>query len=94
MREEDLKAYQGLEKQRAFLLRSPRFGLVVVSTQLPNLTVTLPIQIPVSTSEYNYRYKFIPTYYQGPNTRKQQIEYCVDHSITTDPSGIIIFWRR
>jgi len=52
MKEEDLGAYQGLKKQGAFLLKSPRFGLVVVSTKLPNLTVTIPIRIPVSTSEY------------------------------------------
>jgi hypothetical protein len=50
MLEEELKPYQGLQKQGAFLLRSPRFGLVVVSTKLPNLTVTSPIRIPVTTS--------------------------------------------
>jgi len=91
MKEEELKAYQGLKKQGAFLLRSPRFGLAVVSTKLPNLTVTIPIRIPLTTSEYLNRHQFVPTYYQGPNTRRQQIEFCVDHKIKADPSDIIIF---
>jgi len=59
-------AYQGFKKQGAFLLRSPRFGLVVVSTTLPNLTVTIPIQVPVTASEYLNRHLFVPTYYEGP----------------------------
>jgi hypothetical protein len=94
MKEEKLKAYQGLKKQGAFLLRSPRFGLGVVSTKLPNLTVTLPIRIPVTTSEYLNRYNFVPTYYKGPNIKKQQIEFCVQHEIKADPSDIIIFRRK
>ena len=94
MREEELKAYQGLKKQGAFLLRSPRFGLVVVSTKLPNLTVTLPIRIPVTTSEYLNPHQFVPTYYQGPNIRKQQIEFCVKHKIKANPSEVIIFRRK
>jgi hypothetical protein len=81
MKKEELKAYQGLKKQGAFLLRSPRFGLVVVSTKLPNLTVTLPNQVPVTTSEYINQYNYVPTYYQGPNIRKRQIEFCVEHEI-------------
>jgi hypothetical protein len=94
MQEEELKAYQGLKKQGAFLLRSPRFGLVVVSTKLPNLTVTLPIRVPVTTAEYLNRHRFVPTYYQGPDFKKRQIEYCVENSIKTDPSGIIIFRKK
>jgi hypothetical protein len=94
MKEEELKAYQGLKKQGAFLLRSSRFGLGVVSTKLPNLTVTSPFRVPVTTSEYLNRHRFVPTYYKGPNTQKQQIEYCVDHSIQADPSNIIIFRGR
>jgi hypothetical protein len=94
MTEDELKAYQGLKKQGAFLLRSPRFGLVVVSTKLPNLTVTIPIRIPVTTSEYINRRQFVPTYYEGPNCHKLQIEYCVANSIHANPSGIIIYKRK
>jgi hypothetical protein len=94
MTEEELRAYQGLKKQGAFLLRSPRFGLGVVSTKLPNLTVTIPIRIPVTTSEYNNRHKIVPTYYRGPDFKKRQIEYCVENSISADPKGIIIFRRN
>jgi hypothetical protein len=94
MKEEELKAYQGLKKQGAFLLRSPRLGLVVVSTKLPNLTFTIPIRIPVITSEYLNRHWFVPTYYKGPDFRKCQIEYCVETSILADPTGVIIFRRR
>jgi len=70
MQEEELKAYQGLHKQGAVLLRSPRFGLVVIATKLPNLMVTLPIRIPVTTSEYLNRHRFVPTYYKGPDFHK------------------------
>jgi hypothetical protein len=91
MKEQELKAYQGLKKQGAFVLCSPRFGIAVVSTKLPNLTITLPFRIPVSTSEYLNRHQFIPTYYDGPNIRKQQIQYSVKFSIKADPSEIIIF---
>jgi hypothetical protein len=94
MTEEELKAYQGLKKQGAFLLRSPRFGLVVVSTKLPNLTVTIPIRIPVTTSEYINRHQFVPTYYKGPNIKKSQIEFCVKNEIKANPSDIIIFRRK
>jgi hypothetical protein len=94
MKEEELKAYQGLKKQGAFLLRSPRFGLAVIATKLPNLTVTLPIRIPVTTSEYLNRHQFVPTYYEGPNVQKQRIEFCVKHEIKSDPSDIIIFRRK
>jgi hypothetical protein len=94
MLEEELKAYQGLKKQGAVLLRSPRFGLVVVSTKLPNLTVTLPIRIAVTTSEYLNRGNFVPTYYKGPNCRKLRTEFCVENEIKQDPSNIIIFRRR
>jgi len=91
MQEEELKAYQGLSKQGAFLLRSPRFGLAVVSMKLPNLTVPLPIRIPVTASEYENRHRFVPTYYKGPNVKKQQIQFCVKNGIKSDPSNIIIF---
>jgi len=90
MKEEELKAYQGLKKQGAFLLRSSRFGLVVVSTKLLNLTVTLSIRIQVTTSKYHNQQSFVPTCYEGPNIRKQQVQYCVDHSIKVDPTNIII----
>jgi hypothetical protein len=91
MQEDELKAYQGLQKQGVFLLRSPRFGLVVVSTRLPNLTVTLPIRIPVTISEYLNRHRCVPTYYKGPDIQRKQIEYCVEHSIRADPTNNIIF---
>jgi hypothetical protein len=94
MQEEEFKAYQGLKNQGAFLLRSSRFGLVVVSTKLPNLTVTLPIRIPVTTSEYLNRHRFVPTYYKGPDFKKRQIEYCVENSISANPTGVIIFRRK
>jgi hypothetical protein len=94
MQEEELKAYQGLQKQGAFLLRSPRFGLAVVSTKLPNLTVTVPFRIPVTTSEYLNRHNYIPTYYQGPNSRQKHVEFCVNNLIKSDPTGIIIFRRN
>jgi hypothetical protein len=94
MQEEELKAYKGLKKQGAFLLKSPVFGLGIVSTKLPNLTVTIPFPIPVTTSEYLNRHQFVPTYYKGPDIRRKQIEYCVENSITTDPTNIIIFRRK
>ena len=94
MQEQELKAYQGLKRQGAFLLKSPRFGLAVVSTKLPNLTVTIPIRIPVTTSEYINRHQFVPTYYKGPDTKKQQIEFCVKNLIKADPTSVIIFRRN
>jgi hypothetical protein len=75
MQKEELKAYQGRQKQGAFLFCSPRFGLVVVSTKLPNLTVTLPFRIPVTTFEYLNRHRYISEHYQGPNIREQQKEF-------------------
>jgi len=94
MKEEELKAYQGLKKQGAFLLQSPRFGLGVVSTKLPNLMVTIPIRIPAMTSEYENQHRFVPTYYKGPDVQKLKIEFCVKHEIKSDPSDIIIFRRK
>jgi hypothetical protein len=69
MQEEELKAYRALQKQGAFLLRSPRFGLVVVTTIEANLTVMLPIRSPVMTSECLNRHQFVTQYYQGPNIK-------------------------
>jgi hypothetical protein len=94
MQEQELKAYQGLKKQGAFLLSSPRFGLGVVSTKLPNLTVTVPFRIPVTTLEYLNRSRYTPTFYEEPDTEKQQIEFRVKHEITTYQSEIIIFRRN
>jgi len=74
MQEQELKAYQGLKKQGAFLQRSPRFGLIVVATALPNLTVTSPFRIPVTTSDYLNRHRYKPEYYQGPNILEQKIQ--------------------
>jgi len=94
MQEEELKAYQGLKKQGAFLLKSPRFGLGVVSTKLPNLTVIIPFKIPVSTKEYLTRENYMPEKYKGRDPRKRQIEYCCENSIKADPRGVIIFRRN
>jgi hypothetical protein len=91
MKEQTLKAYQGLKKQGAFLLSSPRFGLVVPSTKLPNLTVALPFWTPVTTSEYLNRHKFIPEYYQGPNIEEHQIEYYQQNRISDTLLEVIIF---
>jgi len=91
MQEEELKAYQGLKKQGAFLLCSPKFGLVVVSTKLPNLTVTLPFRILVTTREYFHRHHFIQEYYYGPNIRAQQIEYYQQDMISYKLSEVITF---
>jgi hypothetical protein len=65
MEEVELEVYQGLQMEGAFLLQSPKFGLVVVSSKLSNLTVTLPFWIPVTTSEYPNRHRYITEYYQG-----------------------------
>jgi hypothetical protein len=95
MTEDELLAYQGLKKQGAVLLRSSnKRYLVVASCKLPNLTVTLPIRIPVTSYEYENPKSYIPQYYKGPNTKKKQIEYCVENSITADPKGVIIFRRK
>ena len=63
MQQEELKAYQVLKKQGAFFLKSPKYSLVVASTNLPNLTVTLPFQILVMTTEYINRQNYIPKSY-------------------------------
>jgi hypothetical protein len=95
MTEEELLAYQGLKKQGAILLRSSNKQFIAVaSTKLPNLTVTLPIRIPVTTSEYINRKNYVPTYYGGPDIQKRKIEFCDKHSIKSDPSDIIIFRRK
>jgi hypothetical protein len=94
MKEEERKAYKGLKKQGAFLLRSQRFGLVVISTELRILTVTLPILVTVTTSEYINRRQFVPTYYKGPNIKKLQTEFCVKHKIKSNQSDVIIFRRN
>jgi hypothetical protein len=52
MQAEELEAYQKLPKKGAFLLQSPLFGMAVVCTKLPNLMVMVPVEIPVTTSEY------------------------------------------
>jgi hypothetical protein len=95
MTEDELLAYKGLKKQGAVLLRSSnKRYMVVVSTKLPNLTVTLPIRIAVTTSKYLNRHQFVPIYYKGPDSRKRQIEYCAENSISADPTGVIIFRRK
>jgi hypothetical protein len=68
--------------------------MVVASTKLRNLTVTLLIDILVTIAEYRDRNNYIPQYYQGPDSRRQQIEYCVKHPIKHDPSGIIVIRQK
>jgi len=52
MNSPELRAYQGLKKQEAFMFKSPGFGLVVASIKQPNLMVTVPFMIPVTFTEY------------------------------------------
>jgi hypothetical protein len=96
MTEDELSAYQGLKKQGAVLLRSSNNRyMVVASPKPPNLTVTFPIRIPVTRSEYCNPHQYIPTYYKGPDTKKQQVEFCVENSIAASPQGIIILrWEK
>jgi hypothetical protein len=95
MTEDELLAYQGLKKQGAVLLRSSnKKYMVVASTKLPNLTVTLPIRIPVTDYEYKNLKSYIPQYYQGPDSKRKQIEFCIEHSIGANPTGVIIFRRK
>lgn len=75
MQEEQHKAYQRLQKQGAFLLCSSKFVLVLVSTKLPNLSVSSACRITVTTSKYLNCDCYIPEYYQEPNIRQQQVEY-------------------
>jgi len=90
MQEKELKAYQGLQKQGAFLLRSPKFGLIVVSTKLLNLTVTSPFRIPVTTCEYYNRHRYILEYYEGPDICERQIAYYQHDTISDKLSEVII----
>jgi len=94
MQEQELKAYQGLKKQGAFLQRSKRFGLVVVATKLPNFTVMIPFRIPVTTSEYPNRHRYIPEYCTGPNILEQKVELFKQGLISNKISDIIIFRRE
>jgi hypothetical protein len=94
MQEQELKAYQGLKQQGAFLLSSPKFGLAVASTKQPNLTVTVPFRMPVKTIEYINREQYIPEYYTGPDIRKQQLEYSQQEIISDKLSEVIIFRRK
>ena len=91
MQQEDLKSYKGVKNQEALLLRSPKYGLVVVWTNLPNLTVTLLFQILVTTHEYLNLNSFIPEYYKGPNIRERQIEYYQHNTISDKLLEVIIF---
>jgi len=71
MNEDELHAYDRLKKQGAILLwLSNKQYLVVASTKLPNLTATLPIRIPVTTTEYQNLPSHIPEYYKGTDTTK------------------------
>jgi len=92
MTDEERSAYRGLKEQGAVLLRpSNKQYMVVVSTNLPNFTVTIPIRIPVTTAKYQSPKSFIPPYYSGPNIRRKQVELCVENSITANLNGVMIF---
>jgi hypothetical protein len=71
MQEEVLKAYQGLKKHGEFLIKSSKYRLVVVYTKLPNLIVTLPFRVAVTSVEYHNCRSCIPELYSGPNIREQ-----------------------
>jgi hypothetical protein len=76
------------------LLRSPRVGLMVVSSKLPNCAGTLPFQIPVTISEYRNRYHYTPEQYQGPKSRVREIEYYQQDTFSDKLSEVIIFRRE
>lgn len=91
MEEEGLKAYKGIIKQGALLLTSPKYGLVVVSTELPNLTVTLPFRIPVTTAEFRNLIHCSPESYKGRNFREPPKEYHQQDTSSSESSEVIIF---
>jgi len=94
MPEQELNAYQGLKKQGAFLISSPRFGLAVASTKLPNITVTVPFRIPVTTFEYLNQHRYIPEYYQRPNILKQKLQLYEQGCNSNNIDDTIIFrWK-
>jgi len=95
MTEEELLAYQGLEKPGAILLRSTnKRYMVVAATKLPNFTLTIPIRIPVTTSEYLNRYRYTPEYYQGSNILEQNVHLYKQGWISNEISDIIIFRNK
>lgn len=95
MTEEQLLAYQGLKRQGAVLLRSSnKQYMVVLSTKLPNCTVTICFRIPVTTAETQNPKSYIPQYYSAPNIRRKQVELCVENSITANLNRVIIFRRN
>ena len=94
MQEGELKAYQGLKKQGAVLLKSRKYGLVLFSTKQPNLTVTSFFKIPVTTSEYLNRHRYTPEYYQGPRILEQKVQLYKQGWISNEISDIIIFRRK
>jgi hypothetical protein len=91
MQEEELKAYQGLKNQLAFLLKSPIYRLVVASTKLPNLTIIIPVGILVTTTEYNNQRNYIPELYMGPNILERQSDYYQQDIISDKLFQVIIF---
>jgi len=91
MQEQELKAYEGVKKQGDFLLRSARFRLAVVATELPNFTVTIPFRIPVTTSEYLNRHRYKPQYFLGSNILEQKVQLYNQGRISNEISDSTIF---
>ena len=94
MQEKEHEAYIGLKKQGAFLVQSPKFGLVVVSMKLPNLTVILLFRIPVTISEYRNQHQYVPKYYRGPSIQEQQAEYYQQDTDSDKLSEVILLRRN
>jgi len=94
VKEDEIKACQGLKKKGALWLQSSSFGLVVVSTKLPNHTVTLPFRIPVMIAVYLNRERYIPEYYTGPNIQNCQKENYQHDTISKQLSEVVILRCR
>jgi len=91
MHQEELKAYQRLNMQGAFLFMLPSIGLVIAGTKLTNLTVTSPVWILGTTAKYLNKNNCIPEDTSWPNIQKQQSEYYHWDMISERLSEVIIF---
>jgi len=94
MQEAELKAYQGLKKQGAVLLKSRKYGLLLFATKPPNFTVTTPFRVPVTAYEYQNRYRYKPEHYQGSRILEQKEQLSKQGWISNEISDIIIFQRN
>lgn len=66
MEEVELKGYQGLNKEGAFFVKSPIYGLVVASSKLPNRSVTIPFRILVTILGYLNHQNYTVEHYKEP----------------------------